>query len=115
MAKRKRQSPSYRLHGRISNQVWQVIRNRQRCRKAFALLGYSAADLRAHLERQFLKGMSWVNMSEWHIDPNDPFSRFTITDPDAPELLRAWPLTTLRPLWAKHSSSKAQKMSPMIK
>src|SRR3546814_17479056 len=67
MAKRKRQSPSYRLHGRISNQVWQVIRHRQDCRKALALLGYSQADLRPHLKRQFLNGMRWEQMNEWQI------------------------------------------------
>src|SRR3546814_3330220 len=39
------------------------------------LVGYTVADLMAHLERQFLPGMSWDNRGEWHIDHIRPLCR----------------------------------------
>lgn len=114
MAERKRRSPTKALHWRISNQVASVLRARKNRRAAFDLVGYSAAELRVHLERQFLKGMSWENMGEWHIDHIVPLSSFTITGPDDPELRRAWALTNLRPLWAKDNLAKGAKREVLL-
>jgi 5-methylcytosine-specific restriction endonuclease McrA len=114
MAARKRMSPSKRIHGRISNQIWQVIRGGKAHRHAFDLLGYSKAELISHLERQFLKGMGWENMGEWHIDHIVPLSSFTITGPDDPELRRAWALPNLRPLWAKDNIRKGAKIEVLL-
>ena len=38
------------------------------------ILGYTRMDLIHHIERQFLKGMSWDNHGEWHIDHITPIS-----------------------------------------
>jgi hypothetical protein len=32
------------------------------------LLGYSALELKEHIEKQFIGGMTWDNYGEWHID-----------------------------------------------
>lgn len=114
MAARKRQSPTYRLHGRISNQVWATLRDRKNCRRAFDLVGYGVEDLRAHLEKQFVRGMGWHNMAEWHIDHIVPLSSFTITGPDDPELRRAWALTNLRPLWAVENMRKGARIEVLV-
>lgn len=60
------------------------------------LLGYSALDLKIHLESLFTEGMTWSNHGEWHIDHIIPVSNFT---PDTPmNIVNA--LSNLQPLWA---------------
>jgi hypothetical protein len=79
-----------------------------------SLLGYTIAELRTHLERQFLPGMSWHNMGKWHIDHIVPLASFTITGPDDPELKRAWALPNLRPLWARDNIAKGAKTTSLL-
>lgn len=61
---------------------------------------YTLDDLMAHLERQFLPGMTWANRGEWHIDHIRPLCSFKFTTPDDAEFRAAWALSNLRPLWA---------------
>jgi len=60
------------------------------------LLGYSAEDLRAHIEALWVSGMSWDNHGEWHIDHKRPMNSFGPSTP--PSIVNA--LSNLRPLWA---------------
>jgi hypothetical protein len=71
-------------------------------------------ELKTHLGRQFLRGMGWHNMGQWHIDHIIPLSSFTITGPDDPELRRAWALTNLRPLWAVDNLTKRDKQEVLL-
>ena len=60
------------------------------------LLGYSATDLKKHIENLFTDGMSWENHGEWHIDHVKPiimFDKSTLAS-----VVNA--LDNLRPLWA---------------
>jgi 5-methylcytosine-specific restriction endonuclease McrA len=106
--------------GRLENVVRvamhaEITRGSKRGRKTFDLLGYSSAELVAHLERQFTKGMSWSNYgSEWHIDHIVPLSSFSYETPDDPDFKSAWALTNLRPLWATENFSKGAKVSLLI-
>jgi hypothetical protein len=61
------------------------------------LIGCSKAELVAHLESQFLPGMSWdnYNWETWHIDHIRPIATFE--DPQDPE---CWHHSNLRPRWA---------------
>lgn len=68
------------------------------------ILGYTADDLRAHLERQFAKGMSWDNYGQWHVDHIVPVAEHRYTGVDDPEFMACWALTNLRPLWARDNS-----------
>jgi hypothetical protein len=79
-----------------------------------AVVGYSVAELRNHLERQFLKGMSWANYGEWHIDHIVPLASFTYDGPDDPEFRRAWALTNLRPLWAAENVRKGGRRTLLL-
>lgn len=107
--RRRAVTPEYKLRRRIKRRLAEALSGAKKGKPTFALLGYALEDLRAHLERQFLKGMSWENMGQWHIDHIVPLSSFTITGPDDPELRRAWALTNLRPMWAKENMSKGAK------
>jgi hypothetical protein len=59
-------------------------------------LGYSAEDLKIHIENKFTPGMSWDNHGEWHIDHIIPVSYFT---KDVPVSLVCG-LSNLQPLWS---------------
>ena len=76
--------------------------------------GYTTAQLRAHLEAQFTKGMNWekFRLGEIHIDHIVPLSSFDLANPD--ELRRAWAITNLRPLWAKENLNKSDKRIYLI-
>lgn len=112
--RRYRQDPIVRLRCGVSNYVRACVRGNKEGRSWTKVLGYDVDDLRAHLERQFLKGMSWENMGEWHIDHIVPVSSFNITGVDCPELRRAWALTNLRPLWAKDNLRKGAKVETLL-
>lgn len=60
----------------------------------------------AHLERQFLPGMTWENRGEWHIDHIRPLCSFQFQTPDCPQFREAWALTNLQPLWAQDNLKK---------
>jgi hypothetical protein len=60
------------------------------------LLGYSAIDLKNHMESLFTEGMSWDNHGEWHIDHIIPVTTFHSDTPMS--VVNA--LSNLQPLWA---------------
>lgn len=70
--------------------------------KTFEFLGYSPLELRQHIERQFTRGMSWDNRSEWEIDHIVPISSATCLD-DVHALNQ---LHNLRPLWKNENNAK---------
>lgn len=70
------------------------------------LLGYSALDLKKHLEEQFIEGMTWSNHGEWHIDHIKPISSFNKETPAS--VVNA--LSNLQPLWGKDNLSKSNNI-----
>lgn len=81
-------------------------------RRTFDLLGYSADDLKRHIERWFLPGMSWGNYGHqaWHIDHKIPLAAFNYETPDDIDFKRAWALENLQPMWAADNLSKGAKL-----
>ena len=77
-------------------------------------LGYSIADLRRHLERQFTRGMNWSRFmaGEIHIDQIRPLATFDHSDPE--EARAAWALTNLRPLWALDNMKRPRDGSDLL-
>jgi hypothetical protein len=112
--KRRESRIDVRLRSRISSQFRYCLATGKGGRTSEVLLGYSINELRTHLERQFLPGMSWANFGDWHIDHIVPLASFTITSPDDPELRRAWALTNLRPLWAADNIAKRDKRVTLL-
>lgn len=76
---------------------------------AFRHLSFSVEELRDHLERQFLPGMTWGNYGKWHVDHIIPLASFRIEDPGCEGFGRAWALTNLRPLWATDNMRKGKR------
>jgi hypothetical protein len=75
-------------------------------------LGYSSAQLREHMERQFVKGMSWDNYGDWHIDHIVPMSHYISIGQIDPSIVNC--LSNLRPVWAKENLSKSDKRTHLI-
>jgi hypothetical protein len=71
-----------------------------------AVCGYSMTQLRAHLERQFVAGMTWQSWGRhgWHIDHILPRKCFDLTCIDGVQAY--WSLSNLRPLSAKKNFEK---------
>lgn len=67
-----------------------------------SMLGYSAAKLKHHLEKQFVEGMSWDNHGEWHIDHIRPLISF----PSNAEVSEVNALSNLQPLWMEENMAK---------
>lgn len=100
----------WRIKNSVSSQIRECLGGRRKGRGTEELLGYTIDELRAHLERQFLKGMSWDNYGDWHIDHILPVSSFDIDSVDSPDFSRCWALTNLRPLWARDNVRKNAKV-----
>ena len=64
--------------------------------KTIELLGYSATELKAHIENLFTPEMSWENYGEWHIDHIKAVSTF---DKNVPVHI-VCSLDNLQPLWS---------------
>lgn len=70
------------------------------------LLGYSATDLKDHIESLFEDGMSWNNWGEWHIDHTYPLSLFSELTP----ISEVNSLSNLKPMWALDNLKKGNRI-----
>lgn len=102
-------SPAGRLNARIRAGVHKSLKVGKGGQSWTALLGYSVADLKRHLERQFLAGMGWNNMGDWHIDHRLPLVSFSFTNAEDPAFKAAWALSNLQPMWADQNIRKKAK------
>jgi hypothetical protein len=73
------------------------------------VIGCSKRDLRAHIEAQFLPGMSWENYGRkgWEIDHVKPCALFDLTDPAQQAI--CFHYTNLRPLWRIDNMRRPRK------
>jgi len=92
---------------RLLTRTLYVLNHEKKNGKTIELLGYSAIQLKIHLESLFTEGMSWDNYGEWHIDHKKPVSRF---DKDTPMSVVNC-LCNLQPLWAFDNISKGNKLN----
>lgn len=65
---------------------------------------YSTTDLKNYIESMFIKGMSWNNYGEWHIDHRTPISYYLVQGICDHNIINA--LDNLRPMWAKDNLLK---------
>lgn len=74
----------------------------------YNLLGYNANDLREHVEKYMIEGMTWRNFGEyWCLDHRYPVSRLVDMGITDPAIINH--LDNLRPLLVSHNLSKATK------
>lgn len=104
-----RSTPKGHLHSAMSVYIYHALRDRKAGRKWETLVGYSLADLMAHLESRFKPGMTWDNYGQWHIDHVRPIASFSFANPEDEGFKQCWSLSNLQPLWAKENIQKGAK------
>lgn len=110
--KRNRQTRRSTIHGKLHDNFSCLIRNSLNNKGGVtwcALVGYTTAELKIHLETQFQSGMSWDNYGEWHIDHIAPVCSFGYQSYDSQEFKTCWSLNNLRPLWSTENIQKGAK------
>ncbi len=103
-------TPLGRLRNNISCAIRKSLRGNKGGKHWETLVGYTLADLREHLEKQFTKEMSWERLHEMHIDHKIPLAVFNFNTTEDYDFKSAWALENLQPLWAKDNLSKGAKL-----
>lgn len=104
----------HRIRKRISEVMRKSLRGGKGGKKTFELLGCTLPEFKLHIERQFLPGMTWANMSEWEIDHILPLASFSYETTSCPDFRAAWSLSNLRPLWAVDNAKKSSKVLHLL-
>lgn len=112
---RRQTDPAYLLKCRLSSRLKMMLQGKAG-KTTEQILGYSSDQLRAHIERQFTKGMSWdrVMAREIEIDHILPVASFRIVSLDDPDMKVCWALANLRPMWTKENRSKGKKRLTLL-
>lgn len=109
--------PSFRVFSAFSRSIRSTILDKKG-RPWELVAGYSAEILLAHLERQFLPGMTWANYGRgagrWHIDHILPRTHFNFKSADDAEFKACWALSNLRPLWGVDNIRKHATRTHLI-
>jgi hypothetical protein len=75
------------------------------------LVDFTVEQLKEHIERQLLPGMTWENYGPvWHVDHKIPIAAFNFTAPGDLDFKKCWALKNLQPMWAKENWSKGAKL-----
>lgn len=106
---KKRSTIRGRLDGRMSSGIGIALRGSKNGQHWEDLVGYTLDDLKKRLESKFVDGMSWENMSRWHVDHVAPKVRFHYKNANDPEFRICWGLENLQPLWAQDNRLKHTK------
>jgi hypothetical protein len=109
---RRKNDPLFALIGRVRAGIRQSIRKNgyKKNTKTEKILGCTWEEFKSHIEKQFLKGMNWDNISDWHIDHIIPLSSAK-TEQD---IILLNNFTNLRPLFAIDNLQKGDKIEFLI-
>lgn len=109
---RRKKDPLYAFQSRIKSMVANALSRRSYTKRSrtHEILGCSLDEFVAHIERQFLPGMTWDNRSLWHIDHIVALSTATTEA----EVLALNHFTNLRPLWGPDNLKKGAKQTHLI-
>ncbi len=100
--------PIFKLKKRLRSRLTDFFNKRKyrkEC-KTKEIIGASFDIIKAHIESQFLLGMTWDNHGNWHIDHIIPLA-FAKTEDEAIKLCH---YTNLQPLWAIDNLKKGKNM-----
>lgn len=109
--KRAENDPKFDLVSRVRRGINSCLGNGIKSFRTWeSLVGYTYEDLKRHLERQFLPGMTWDNRDQWHIDHIRPVASFDFQGSEDEQFKDCWSLANLRPLWEIDNKSKSDKV-----
>lgn len=104
--------PKQRIYELLRRRMKKVIKEGVKRGRSLELLGCTTDHIRAHLEAQFKRGMTWCNMGTgkglWHIDHIIPCAAFDLTREDQQRICFHW--TNLRPMWSLDNMRKGKRL-----
>ena len=105
---RMKSDPVYRFKFKIRKRIRIILKERGYTKKSktHEILGISYEEFSLYMERQFVKGMSWDNYGEWHIDHIIPLATAQCEN----DVIRLNHYSNLQPLWAHDNLSKGSKI-----
>jgi len=106
-ANRYHSDPVYKLKLTVRNRARLALKGIYKCAKTELLLGCSYDQFKKHIESKFVDGMTWENMSKWHIDHIRPLASFDLSDEQQQKL--SFHYTNQQPLWAIDNLRKGAK------
>jgi hypothetical protein len=102
----------YQLLHSLRKRLMTIMRSKGKTKAARELVGCTLAELKSHLEAQFIGCMSWNNHgTAWHIDHRVPCRYFDLSTEYGRR--ECFHFSNLRPLWAKTNLSRFKKGVPV--
>jgi hypothetical protein len=112
---RRKADIQYKLRDMLGRRIYKMAKAQSICslergRDSRKLLGCDVKTLKAHLESQFVDGMSWENYGNdgWHIDHIIPCASFDLSKVEEQRI--CFNYRNLQPLWSKDNMSKSDKL-----
>lgn len=99
----------FKLKRRLRNRLYYALKKKYWKKNTHfsEYIGCDKKTLIAHLENQFIDGMSWDNYGQWHIDHIIPLNSAN-TDQ---ELYKLCHYTNLQPLWGSDNIKKGDSIA----
>jgi hypothetical protein len=109
---RRHSDPCFKIVTNLRNRINGLLQKAgtRKAGRTVALIGCTAFKLKAHIEAQFLSGMTWANHGRhgWHIDHIRPCASFDLTDPE--QQRACFHYMNLQPLWAADNIRKGARL-----
>lgn len=111
MRKRRKDDSTFYLDETMSGVLWSWASGTKKYGKKYEdILGYSASDLKRHLESQFHSGMTWDNYGDlWEIDHIKPKAVFSYESIEDEGFHECWNLENIRPLFCEQNRKRKYK------
>jgi len=105
---RRETEPLFKLKCSLSSRMTKALKakNYIKSQRTLDMLGCDLQTAKAHLEKQFTKGMNWGNQGKWHVDHIIPCASAKTEE----ELIKLFHYTNLQPLWAIDNILKKDKI-----
>lgn len=106
----RRTNIQFALKDRLRASINRALRRNwvRKSKRTMEMVGCSVDELKAHLESQFVNGMTWKNRSTWHVDHYVPIVAFDLTDLEEQKWAFNW--RNLRPLPGHENHTKADTL-----
>lgn len=104
-----RKRTNARLANNIRSRIRDVMKGKIKTDNTMKMLGCTAKEFMAHLQKHFERGMSFNNYGHfWSVDHVIPLARFDLTKPDHQKI--AFHYTNTRPCWNDENIRKKDKL-----
>ena len=107
-------TPEGRLIHNMRSRIFSALKKNDKIKnkKTLELLGCDVKFLKKHIEKQFLKEMSWDNYGEWQVDHIVPIDYFLKNHDfnDVEIQKECFNYNNLQPLWGVENIKKGKKI-----